>query len=142
MKKVDSSVLAMDSKETSANAERYPLFSKEATLCHAVQAPLAMTEKKANAARDDRKTQKPKMCFLTTPQDSRIWSKNKRQKMCFVKNSQDFRIFDEKAGLRRLLRGDKTDSLSHKQKASSLLYRKKTKSQTKQSQRPQNKKGF
>ncbi len=34
----------MDSKETSANAERYPLFSKEATLCHAVQAPLAMTE--------------------------------------------------------------------------------------------------
>ena len=29
--KVDSSV---DSKETSANAERYPLFSKEAMLCH------------------------------------------------------------------------------------------------------------
>ena len=37
----------MDSKETSANAERYPLFSKEATLCHAVQVPLAMTEKNA-----------------------------------------------------------------------------------------------
>ena len=37
----------MDSKETSANAERYPLFSKEATLCHAVQAPLAMTAKNA-----------------------------------------------------------------------------------------------
>ena len=27
----------MDSKETSAIAERYPLFSKEATLCHALQ---------------------------------------------------------------------------------------------------------
>ncbi|MDL0080227.1 hypothetical protein [Helicobacter zhangjianzhongii] len=35
----------------------------------------------------------------------------------------DSRICDEKAGLRRLLRGDKTDCLSHKQKASSLLYR-------------------
>ena len=43
----------VDSKETSAIAERYPLF------CHAVQAPLAMTEKKANAARNDRIT--PKM---------------------------------------------------------------------------------
>ena len=43
-KKVDSSFETMDSKETSAIAERYPLFSKEATLCHAVQAPLAMTE--------------------------------------------------------------------------------------------------
>ena len=30
--KLESSI---DSKETSANAERYPLFSKEATLCHA-----------------------------------------------------------------------------------------------------------
>ena len=35
----------------------------------------------------------------------------------------DSRICDDKAGLRRLLRGDKTDCLSHKQKASSLLYR-------------------
>ncbi|WP_181814143.1 hypothetical protein [Helicobacter canis] len=35
----------------------------------------------------------------------------------------DSRICDEKAGLRRLLRGDKAGCLSHKQKASSLLYR-------------------
>ena len=62
MKKVDSSVLAMDSKETSATPKRYPLFSKEATLCHAVQAPLAMTEKHKSR----------KCVFLKTPQDSRI----------------------------------------------------------------------
>ena len=36
----------MDSKETSANAERYPLFSKEATLCHATA---------TTAARNDRR---------------------------------------------------------------------------------------
>ncbi|MDL0080589.1 2-amino-4-hydroxy-6-hydroxymethyldihydropteridine diphosphokinase [Helicobacter zhangjianzhongii] len=34
---MDSRILTMDSKETSAIAERYPLFSKEATLCHALQ---------------------------------------------------------------------------------------------------------
>ena len=34
-KDINEALLAMDSKETSTNAERYPLFSKEATLCHA-----------------------------------------------------------------------------------------------------------
>ena len=48
MKKVDSSVLAMDSKETSAIAERCPLFSKEAMLCHALPCK----------ARNDRETPK------------------------------------------------------------------------------------
>ena len=56
----------------------------------------------------------------------------KKAQILFCKQAyKDFRIFDEKAGLRRLLCGDKTDGLSHKQKASSLLYRKKTKSKTK-----------
>ena len=41
--KLDSS---MDSKETSANAERYPLFSKEATLCHATANALARNDEK------------------------------------------------------------------------------------------------
>ena len=36
-KDINEALLAMDSKETSANAERYPLFSKEAALCHALQ---------------------------------------------------------------------------------------------------------
>ena len=62
--------------------------------CHAVQAPLAMTEKGKFSATG---------FFYTTAKDSKI---------C-----------DEKAGLRRLLCGDKTRCLSHKQKASSLLYR-------------------
>lgn len=44
------------------------------------------------------------------------------------------RIFDEKAGLRRLLCGDKPRWLSHKQKASSLLYRKKPPPKTKKEQ--------
>ena len=39
------------------------------------------------------------------------------------KQAKDSRICDEKVGLRSLLRGDKADRLSHKQKASSLLYR-------------------
>ena len=50
MKKVDSSVLAMD--------------------CHAVQAPLAMTENAQKWILG--KTQKQKMCFLNNSQDSRI----------------------------------------------------------------------
>ena len=44
----------MDSKETSADAERYPLFSKEATLCHATATQcLAMTEKNAASKNED-----------------------------------------------------------------------------------------
>ena len=67
--RVDSSV---DSKETSANAERYPLFSKEAALCHA-----------ANAARNDDKN----ATILKTPQvDSRENAKN------VSKQLQDSRI--------------------------------------------------
>ncbi|STO97352.1 hypothetical protein [Helicobacter canis] len=50
---------------------------------------------------------------------------NKRAESAFDKRVAGGRIFDEKAGLCSLLCGDKTDGLSHKQKASSPLYRKK-----------------
>ena len=93
-KKVDSSFETMDSKETSATPKRYPLFSKEATLCHAVQAPLAMTEwgwitKEAalrllchadKSARNDRETPKAQMIckkvdrIKTPAKDSRIFA--------------------------------------------------------------------
>ena len=67
--RVDSSV---DSKETSAQPKRYPLFSKEAALCHA-----------ANAARNDDKN----ATILKTPQvDSRENAKN------VSKQLQDSRI--------------------------------------------------
>ena len=36
----------VDSKETSANAERYPLFSKEATLCHATATAEARNDRR------------------------------------------------------------------------------------------------
>ena len=71
MKKVDSSILAMDSKETSAIAARYPLFSKEATLCHALPCK----------ARNDRLN---------------FW---KTLKMWLLKMPKDSRICDEKSGL-------------------------------------------
>ena len=39
---------SVDSKETSANAERYPLFSKEATLCHATATAEARNDNRKN----------------------------------------------------------------------------------------------
>nr|WP_258552303.1 lipid II flippase MurJ [Helicobacter canis] len=50
--KVDSSndysasAESVDSKETSANAERYPLFSKEATLCHTTATAAARNDRR------------------------------------------------------------------------------------------------
>ncbi|MDL0079813.1 hypothetical protein [Helicobacter zhangjianzhongii] len=52
-------------------------------------------------------------------------SHNEKTERVFDKNTTGGRIFDEKAGLCSLLRGDKTDGLSHKQKANSPLFRKK-----------------
>ena len=75
--KVDSSndysagAECMDSKETSANAERYPLFSKEATLCHATATQcLAMTENNAPNKKVD--SSKQAQNVSKQPKDSRI----------------------------------------------------------------------
>ena len=55
--------------------------------CHAVQAPLAMTEKKANAARNDGNNAE----ILNTPQAE--------AKLDSSKSSSDSKILDEKCGL-------------------------------------------
>ena len=52
-------------------------------------------------------------------------SPNEKAEIVPDKISAGGRIFDEKAGLCSLLRGDKTECLSHKQKASPPLFRKK-----------------
>ena len=86
---VDSSV---DSKETSANAERYPLFSKEAMLCHA----------DFQSARNDSKTQN----LNSSAQDSKIAELESglldsrqtcsRLDLGFSLSAWDSRIVDEK----------------------------------------------
>lgn len=85
----------------------------------------------AHAARDDRKKADSMDCHdfasaksrndrnLFFQQDSRVCKQSPK----FNKQAKDSKICDEKAGLRCLLRGDKARWLSHKQKASSLLYR-------------------
>ena len=71
-----NAVDSMDSKETSAIAERYPLFSKEATLCHADK-----------SARNDRKPQN----LNDSAQDSRNFNKNAHNVFCSqVDRRQDF----------------------------------------------------
>ena len=152
--KVDSSVKAdsrsdysasaecMDSKETSANAERYPLFSKEAALCHAAAHAAARNDdKKADSRRNDQNLETPQAA-TPTPKERPSDSKISRLESTFDKTAQSafdsqaaggriflkklrFACFDEKAGLCSLLCGDKTDGLSHKQKANSPLFRKK-----------------
>ena len=76
--------------------------SRENVDCHAVQAPLAMTEKNAASKKVD--------------------SRNNTKK---YNHTAGGRIFDEKVGLCSLLCGDKPSGLSHKQKANSPLFRKK-----------------
>ena len=74
--------------------------------CHAVQAPLAMTEK-------GQVSKHAAGFFYTTAKDSKISKETSAI-------AERYPLFcDEKAGLRRLLCGDKTRCLSHKQKASS-----------------------
>ncbi|ETD27226.1 glycosyltransferase [Helicobacter canis] len=82
----------VDSKETSANAERYPLFSKEATLCHA----------DFQSARNDAKTQN----LNNSAQDSKIAELESglldsrqicsRWDLSFSRSAWDSRIVDEK----------------------------------------------
>ena len=62
---------SMDSKETSAIAERYPLFSKEAALCHATATALARNdEKTAESQKVDSNTA---AILNNSAQDSRIF---------------------------------------------------------------------
>ena len=97
-KKVESS---MDSKETSANAERYPLFSKEAALCHASTTALARNDRKhtqnleSTFEKNEQATQKvdsrENAKNLTTPQA--------RANLDSSKSPCDSKILDEKCGL-------------------------------------------
>ena len=74
-KDYSASAECMDSKETSANAERYPLFSKEATLCHATATQcLAMTENNAPNKKVDSSKQAKNVS--KQPKDSRIFTQN------------------------------------------------------------------
>ena len=214
-KKVDSSVKAdsrsdysasaecMDSKETSPNGERYPLFSKETCfaslaplrlfskeaalrlLCHATASAVSRNDEKkvdsslessfdktaqslspaptlslralkkgeaihkdttqkvdssvevdsmdchtaahAAARNDDKKVDSSTTANLNESQDKTAQSVFDSQAAggrIFLKKLR-FARFDEKAGLCSLLCGDKTDGLSHKQKANSPLFRKK-----------------
>ncbi|MDL0079436.1 hypothetical protein [Helicobacter zhangjianzhongii] len=120
----------MDSKETSANAERYPLFSKEATLCHATATQcLAMTEKstaskKVDSRICDEKTSEAVQGAAEAGFFSKAESSSKKPTPP-TNQAAGGRIFSEKAGLCSLLCGDKPSGLSHKQKANSPLFRKK-----------------
>ena len=60
----------------------------------------------------------------TTPLES-TFDKSPKTEIVFDTKAAGGRIFDEKAGLCSLLRGDKTECLSHKQKANSPLFREK-----------------
>ncbi|MDL0082833.1 diaminopimelate epimerase [Helicobacter sp. XJK30-2] len=60
----------------------------------------------------------------TTPLES-TFDKSPKTEIVFDTKAAGGRIFDEKAGLCSLLRGDKTERLSHKQKANSPLFREK-----------------
>ncbi|ETD27760.1 UDP-N-acetylmuramoylalanine-D-glutamate ligase [Helicobacter canis NCTC 12740] len=72
-----ASTESMDSKETSAIAERYPLFSKEATLCHATATAVS---------RNDRKNAIGEKADSSTAQN-------------VSEPAKDSRICDEKSGL-------------------------------------------
>ena len=88
-----ASAECMDSKETSANAERYPLFSKEATLCHATATQcLAMTENNAPNKKVD--SSKNAAILNEQPQDSRIFTQNAPS----VSDSQAAGFADDFAG--------------------------------------------
>ena len=115
---VDSS---MDSKETSANAERYPLFSKEAMLCHALPCK----------ARNDRKLDSTNATILNEPaKDSRI-NKNaqnpqshnstnvsRRQNLAKARKSQR----PNKPSRRRQDFGDKNGALQGESRAHTRAY--------------------
>ncbi|MDL0079868.1 DegT/DnrJ/EryC1/StrS family aminotransferase [Helicobacter zhangjianzhongii] len=72
----------------------------------------------AAARNDDKKVDSSTTANLNESQD-------KTAQSVFDSQAAGGRIFDEKAGLCSLLCGDKTDGLSHKQKANSPLFRKK-----------------
>ena len=108
----------VDSKETSAIAERYPLFSKEATLCHADKSARndknTAYYKRKDAIRDEA------LAFFQA-----AYAKANAQKVDSSDNAKnvseqpkDSRICDEKAGLCSGEQGDKTgasiDEASHK----------------------------
>ena len=69
---------SMDSKETSAIAERYPLFSKEATLCHALSSDNACDDRSSASSESlDSSIAKENTQNLNEPaKDSRIFNKN------------------------------------------------------------------
>ena len=69
---------SMDSKETSAIAERYPLFSKEATLCHALSSNNACDDRSSASSESlDSSIAKENTQNLNEPaKDSRIFNKN------------------------------------------------------------------
>ncbi|MDL0079274.1 Gfo/Idh/MocA family protein [Helicobacter zhangjianzhongii] len=79
--KVDSSndysasAECMDSKETSANAERYPLFSKEATLCHTTATAAARNDRR-NTIDEKVDSSKQAKNVSKQPKDSRIFTQN------------------------------------------------------------------
>ena len=91
--KLDSSI---DSKETSAQPKRCPLFSKEATLCHATAGAVSRNDR--NNAQAQKVDSRINATNLSKPaKDSRI---NKNAQNMFSQNAarrQDFAIFDENA---------------------------------------------
>ena len=90
--KLDSS---MDSKETSANAERCPLFSKEATLCHADK-----------SARNDTNLSKPaKDSRVFTQEVQNVAKSQAEAKVDSSKSLSDSKILDEKCGLQAKAQG-------------------------------------
>ncbi|WP_247595735.1 hypothetical protein [Helicobacter canis] len=96
--KLDSS---MDSKETSATPKQYPLFSKEATLCHASTSALA---------RNDRKVDSRRTC-------SRWDLGDKNGAYSFIFSAQDSKIAGLESGLFKACKEDKTSGLSTPQGA-------------------------
>ncbi|WP_304210251.1 hypothetical protein [Helicobacter canis] len=104
LKQVDSmgsystSAECMDSKETSPNGERYPLFSKEAALrllCHT-----------ANAARNDTNNPSKKVDSRSEAQSLESTFENAQNAS---KLAQDSRICDEKCGLQGKSQGSYLD---------------------------------
>ncbi|STO97369.1 DegT family aminotransferase [Helicobacter canis] len=105
--------------------------------CHAAAHAAARNDdKKVDSRRNAQNLETPQVAKPTpSPCDSKILELestfDKTAQNAFDSQAIGGRIFDEKAGLCSLLCGDKTDGLSHKQKANSPLFRKKPTPQTK-----------
>ena len=125
LKQVDSrgsyfaSAECVDSKETSPNGERYPLFSKEATLCHA-----------ANAARNDRNNATSKnedsrseaQSLESTFENAQNASKLAQDSRIFDKNAEILQNNDSTNAARRQDLGDKNGALQGESRAHTLAY--------------------